>query len=246
MAKDKEVVPAASTAVATWEQELQSMAVATAAVEKPQGNWVSFKGGQMTINGMQMKDNKAKIVVLNSVFENQLYEGPYNPNNQQPPICYAFSEHDDDLKPHPDSAKPQNVDCETCPMNEWGSDPGGGKGKACKNVRRLAMISADDLDKVEKAEVALAKLPVTSVKNWSTFASQVANVLKVPPLAVIVEMSEVLDAKTQFQIHFDLIDKITDGGVIQKLLNRRRDIHPLIFAPYDKPTEKPEGAAKKY
>lgn len=238
-------VEAPGTAVASWQEELNQMAVATAAVEKPQGNWVSFKGGQLVIGGSPMKDNKVPVVVIHSVFENQLYANKYNPNDQQPPICYAFGEDDTDLKPHPESAKPQAESCAVCPNNEWGSDPGGGKGKACKNVRRLAMISADDLalDKVDKAEVAIAKLPVTSVKNWSTFASQVANVLKLPPIAVIVEMSVVPDAKTQFQVHFDLLNKVTDGAVIQKLLNRRRDTNAMVYAPYDKPVERVEGAA---
>lgn len=245
-APNTEVAPAASTAVVSWQDELNQMAVATAAVEKPSGNWVSFKGGQMTIGGLPIKDNKVPIVVLHSVFENQLYADRYDPNNQQPPICYAFGETDDDLKPHPESAKPQHTDCATCPNNQWGSDPGGGKGKACKNVRRLAMIASTDLDKVEKAEIAIAKLPVTSVKNWSTFASQVSNVLKLPPLAVIVEMSVVPDPKTQFQVNFDLIDRITDGEVIQQLLAKRRATTAMVYAPYDKPTEKEPAQPRKF
>jgi hypothetical protein len=246
MADKKEVAAAPGTAIASWQEELNQMAVATATVEKPQGNWVSFKGGQLTIGGMRMKDDKAQIVVIHSVFENQLYANKYNPNDQQPPICYAFGESDEDLKPHKESAKPQAESCAVCPNNEWGSDPGGGRGKACKNVRRLAMISRDDatLEKVDKAEVVLAKLPVTSVKNWSTFASQVANVLKVPPIAVIAEMSVTPDAKTQFQVNFDLIDQIKDGALIQKLLTRRRDTNAMVYVPYDKPVERPEQPAQ--
>jgi hypothetical protein len=186
--------------------------------------------------------------VLQSIFENQLYEDRYDPNNPQPPICYALSETDDDLKPHPDCAKPQADTCEVCPNNVWGSDPGGGKGKACKNVRRLAIIAASDLevDRLPNAEVALAKLPVTSVKNWSTYASQIANVLKLPPMAVITNMSVEPDAKTQFQVNFQLVDKILDGAIIQGLLNKRKDTTPLIFSPYDKPTPKAEQPQRKF
>jgi len=246
------VVPAVApnNAVANWQEELAKMAVQTAEAEKPSGNWVSFKGGQLTIGGNSMPKNRVNCVIIHSIFENQLYEDRYDPNNPQPPICYAMSETDDDLKPHPDSAKPQAETCEVCPNNVWGSDPGGGKGKACKNVRRLAIVSADDLDasKLPGAEVALAKLPVTSVKNWSTYASQIANVLKLPPLAVITEMSVEPDPKTQFQVNFQLMDKIADGAIIQALLNKRRESTPLIFSPYDKPQPKPEGqaVARKY
>lgn len=248
MAEDKKQVPkdqpAAGTAVIDYKAELARLTIATQEAEKPSGNWISFKNGIMQYGGNPIKGNKLNVVIIHSIFENQLYASKYDPNNQQPPICYAFGETDKDLKPHPDSAKPQAESCETCPNNQWGSDPGGGKGKACKNVRRLAMIAASDLEDVDKAEVAIAKMPVTSVKNWSTFASQVSNVLKLPPIAVIAEMSVEPDAKTQFQVNFELVDKIEDMGVIQRLLNRRRDTTPLVYAPYDKPVDKVEQPRK--
>lgn len=31
-------------------------------------------------------------------------------------------------------------DCATCPFNQWGSDPKGGKGKACKDMRNLFIL----------------------------------------------------------------------------------------------------------
>jgi len=245
---EKKAPEVAGTAVIDWQAELAKMAVKTAEAEKPSGNWVSFRGGQLTIGGNPMPKNQVDCVVIQSIFENQLYEDRFDPNNPQPPICYALSETDDDLKPHPESAKPQAATCAECPNNAWGSDPGGGKGKACKNVRRLAIVAASDLDvaKLPTAEVALAKLPVTSVKNWSTYASQIANVLKLPPLAVISSMSVEPDPKTQFQVNFALVDKITDGAVIQALLDKRRDSTPLVFSAYDKPQPKVEGAARKY
>lgn len=235
-----------STAVVDYMKELNALAVSTAEAEKPSGNWISFKSGILSINGIAMKGNKAPVVVIHSIFENQLYADKYDPNNLQPPVCFAFAEKDEDLKPHPDAAQPQAASCAECPKNAWGSDPGGGKGKACKNVRRLAMISANDLDEISKAEVALAKLPVTSVKNWSSYANQIANVLKIPPLAVITEISTEPDAKTQFQVNFQLMDKIEDGEKIKALLGKRRDTTPLIFAPYDKPSQAAEATPKKF
>lgn len=228
-------------------QQLRDMAIQTQEAEKPSSNWVSFKGGQLTINEMRMKDDKAPVVIVHSLFENQLYKNRYDPNNPESPICYAFGETDEDLRPHADSAEPQAESCSVCPKNEWKSDPGGGKGKACKNVRRLAFMSAADLDKVGKAEIVLAKLPVTSVKNWSTYANQIANVLKIPPIAVVTEISVVPDAKTQFQVNFELLDKITDNETIGALLQRRRDTTSLIYQPYDKPVAAPaDQAPRKY
>jgi hypothetical protein len=227
-----------STAVANWQAEVTALAVATVEAEKPTGNWVSFKGGVLSIGGNQMKGNKVEAVIIHSVFENQWYKERYDPNNPTPPHCYALAETDDDLKPHPDAAEPQAPSCAECSKNAWGSDPNGGKGKACKNVRRLAMIAATDLPNVAKAEVAIAKLPVTSVKNWATYASQIANVLKLPPLGVKTEMSVEPDAKTQFQVNFSLVDKVPEEYV-PALLSKRKDTTPLIFSAYEKPVDAP-------
>lgn len=241
---------APKTEIVDWQKQLAAMAIATAEAEKPSGNWVSFKSGVLSVGGNPIKGNKMAVVVIHSAFENQIYRDKYNANNPgQTPYCYAIAELDEDLKPHPDAADPQAATCAECPNNVWGSDPEGGRGKACKNVRRIAMISVADMEDIPKAPVALAKLPVTSVKNWSTYANQIANVLKIPPLAVITELSVEPDAKTQFQVNFSLVDKITDGAQIQALLNKRKDTTPLIFAGYEKPAETKQAtpaAATKY
>jgi len=239
-AKKQEVAAPKQTGVVSWQDELTALTVATAEAEKPSGNWVSFKGGVLTIGGNPMKGNRVEAIIIHSVFENQWYKEKYDANNPTSPHCYAIGETDDDLKPHPDSLTPQAATCAGCPKNEWKSDPNGGKGKACKNVRRLAMIAAPDAgtpENVQKAEVAVAKLPVTSVKNWSTYASQIASVLKLPPLAVRTEMILEPDAKTQYQVNFQLVDKIEDGAIIQALLNKRRDTTDMIMTGYEKPTE---------
>jgi hypothetical protein len=232
--------------VMDYKAELNKLTTQVQETEKPSGMWVSFKGGQLVIGGNPQPKNKAEVVIVHSVFENQLYKDRYDPNNPQSPMCYAIAENDEELVPHPDAAVRVSPEgCKVCPNNEWKSDPNGGKGKACKNVRRLALISASDLETIDKAEVAIAKLPVTSVKNWSTYASQIANVLKLPPLAVITEISVEPDAKTQFQVNFQLVDKIEDGAVIQALLNKRRDITPLMFSAYDPVLPQAEPQAQR-
>jgi hypothetical protein len=242
MSKSTEVAVKKEGGVAVWQDRLAAMAVATAEQEKPKGDWVSFRGGIFAINGQALPGNKAEVVVIASIHENQFYKDRFDPNNPQPPVCYAFSEGAADLAPHPESPEPQAENCASCPKNAWGSDPAGGKGKACKNVRRLALIAADDLDKVDSAPVYLAKIPITSVKNWATYASEVSNVLKRPPLGVKTIMAVVPNAKTQFQVEFSFNGKVEDDGTIQSLLNRNEAVKPLLFSPYDKPVNPPAAA----
>ena len=51
------------------------------------------------------------------------------------------------------------ISCESCPLNQYGSDPKGGEGKACKNMRRVyLMISGDP-------NCYLLTVPPTSIKD---------------------------------------------------------------------------------
>jgi hypothetical protein len=119
----------------------------------------------------------------------------------------------------------QHDTCEGCPKNEWGSATNGGKGKACRETRRLLVIPADSIGSVEAvkaAEVAALRPPVTSLKNYSTYVQTVATTLKRPPLAVISEIAVVPDAKTQFKVTFSLIKAIEDSAVISALMERAK------------------------
>ena len=55
-----------------------------------------------------------------------------------PPDCYSM----DGIKPDPFSEKMQDPSCHACAMNKFGSD---GRGKACKNMKRLHMMIAGDM-----------------------------------------------------------------------------------------------------
>lgn len=237
----KEVAKPASTAVVSWEQQLTALTVATQEAEKPSGNWISFKGGVVSVNGEAAKNNKLHAVIVHNLFENQLYRNKFNPSKPESPMCFAFAEREEELKPHPDSEEPQAESCASCPKNQWGSNPEGGKGKACQNVRRLAMIPSDDLDKIDKANVYLAKIPVMSKENWSVYASQLSNVFKMPPLAFITEVSARPDTRSMFQVEFAMIDKIKEPEKLQALLAKREAATPLIFSPY--PKNQPTTAA---
>ena len=94
-----------TTALASWDAELAKFAEEAAAVEQvPSGNFISFKGGVLTVAGSPIRGNETDILVLDSVYENKMYEGKYDPENPQPPVCYAFSRTEEGLKPH-DSVK---------------------------------------------------------------------------------------------------------------------------------------------
>jgi len=59
--------------------------------------------------------------------------------------------------------------CAACPYNQWGSDPKGGPGKACKELRQLFMLRPED------RLPALLTLPPTSLKPWRQYKWQLTN-----------------------------------------------------------------------
>jgi hypothetical protein len=56
--------------------------------------------------------------------------------------------------------------CKACPLNKWGSDTEGGKGKACKNIRRVYMLQEG------KIFPLLLRIPPTSLQNFSDYISK--------------------------------------------------------------------------
>jgi hypothetical protein len=77
----------------------------------------------------------------------------------QMPDCYSR----DLVKPDPEAGDQQNADCASCPHNAFGSDPKGGRGKACKEVRRVFFLPEGKLDQ------HVMNVPPTSLKSLKTY-----------------------------------------------------------------------------
>lgn len=189
--------------VANYDEMLAKMATAAKAVEKPQTSNIGCRAGILTYNGDPVPDNKLECIVLASTHANLYYTEKFDPADPKNPVCFAYSEDGENMVPHPKSQYPQAKSCNECPWNKWNSDPEGGKGKACKNGRRLALIPAGTtLEDLPTAEIATFNIPVTSVKNWGQYVNKLATLFNRPPMAMITEISAKPDLKTQFKIFF--------------------------------------------
>lgn len=252
-------------AVVDWEKQMKAAAqmYKSAEANTGGGKWISFKGGVMSFDSAAIKDNKIDVVVLESMHENALYEGAYDPNSPSAPICFAFSDSMDSLKPgedaselelrmkpHKDSAKPQSPTCHGCKWNEFGTADTG-RGKACKNLRRLALLHVDYLKKpeaIKSAPIAFAKIPPTSCGGWAGHVKKIANVLEKPPYAIITTMSCRPDTKTQVKVEFEVTGEIKDRAIGSAVFLRHKEAYGLLDQPYTADTGKavkPAKAAKK-
>lgn len=233
----------------TWQERLAGLAQDAVKTEESvsAGNFLSFKSGQLSYQGNAVQGNALDVIVLDHILENCFYGRRYDPDNPTPPVCYAFGTTEDDLAPHEKSAEPQHETCSGCPMNEF-ETADQGKGKACKNTRRLGLIPADNLDPeaLESVEVAFAKLPVTSVKGWASYVRTLATLEKKPPLGFVTRLSVVPDAKSQFKVMFNKVEAL-DEDVLGVVLQRHDEVHDNIAFPYPEASEEapPAKAAKK-
>lgn len=220
------------TALANWDEELAKHATAASEKEVIGGKQLSARAGILNIAGEPVAGNKLRVIVLASVFQNTFYEGKFDPDNVQSPSCAAVAEEEEQLAPTEVVEFKQHDTCIGCPQNVWGTADTG-RGKACKNGRRLALLSGDDTSasSLRDGEVLTFGLPVTSVKGWALYVKGLASNFKRPPFAVITEIGAVPDPKTQFRITFKVLDQIPGsvGGLIMK--RREEALKDLLRQP---------------
>lgn len=250
-----------STAVAKWDEELARQAQAAAAVEESTatGQFFSLKGGLLSFNDNPLPNNEMAVVILDGILENVFYEGKYDPDNIQGPTCFAFGREEKSMEPHKiviesgNSQAGASGQCAGCEMNEWGSADTG-RGKACRNTRRLAMVSAGTFENgkfkpfteeehFESAAIAFMKLPVTSVKGYAAFVKQIAGALKRPPHAIFTKVSVRPDPSSQFKVVFEPLSQVPDE-LLGVIMTRHEEAVASIDFPYS-PFEEQERPAPK-
>jgi len=254
--------PKSANALVPWEEQLARDAeiAATAEANAGGGQFFSFKAGQLSFNGTPVPNNQMAVVIVDTVFENVFYEGEYNPAVIMPPTCFAFGREELTLAPHEtvvERKQDQHNNCQGCPMNGWGTADKG-RGKACRNTRRLGVIPAgdfsgahgkfvafDDEEQFAKAPVGFMKLPVTSVKGYANFVKQVAVTLKRPPHGIFARVSVTPDAQTQFKVVFEPLG-LVPNHLMQTVMNRRQETMAIIAQPYnlDVEAEAPASAGR--
>lgn len=233
----------------SWEDTMARAAeeVATAEAKVGASRWFSIRGGILSLGGNPLPDKQMDVVVLDSVFERAYYPDGFDPDEPRPPVCFAFSRSGDDMAPHEESIDKQHDTCKGCPRDGWGtavrSDGKRSKGKACKEIRRLAtipMTALEDPKYVAQAEWAGLKVPVTSVAAWANYAKSVAASFKRPPFGVVTRIGVQPDPKVQVRVTFQAIQSIKSPVVGQAVLAKRESILEDMTAPYQAREEEPE------
>lgn len=232
----------------SWKEKLAIMAKDQAAKERPSVSKISLRAGQLKYGDQPVKGNVLPCIVLLAAHRNTYYTTAFDPNNLANPACFSVSVEGENMVAHEnvpdenippdDPKKPRTAPrtCEGCAFNAWESDPKGGRGKACKEGRRLIILPADAAESAEAAkaaEMAIIDIPVTSGKNYSNFVNGLAAAAGVPPWAALTNVSTQPDAKTQFKVTFTPTSVIEDEAVLEALHARMAEAERIALQPYD-------------
>lgn len=231
------------------------------AAEEPvkSGSTLTTRGGILAQGGNVIPGNQVCAVIVDAVRENTYYDEDFDEDGVVSPTCYAYGRTDQDMAPHssmqadPSHFVPQSASCVGCPKAEWGSARRG-KGKACKNRRRLALLPAgafvpvpgsrdfdvevyEDPKHYATASMVFLKLPVMSVRNWSDYVHQVAQEYKRPPFGVWTRIYIEPDPKSQFRVCFEALETLPDE-LAPHILRRHEEAKGVIAQPYSAPRDR--------
>lgn len=252
MSNKTQVTATAQSAVALSDEMLAQLAAdakASAALERPSVGGISFRAGVLSYQGEQVKGNKLSVVVLFASHLNTLYLNKWDPDNVVNPDCFALSEDGANMAPHANVQTPACSTCAHCPNNQWGSDIRDGKpakGKRCKETRRLVVLPASALDSpddIQAAELAMMRLPVTSVKAWGSFINTLEATVQRPYYAVVTEITTQPDIKTQFKVVLTPTSLIQDDNILRAIMSKRTEAQRIAMLPYETSEESEEAPA---
>ena len=150
--------------------------------EVGEGRSISTRGKVFTLPDGQVIQPPMDVVIVDFVSRNLYYDTKYDPDNPQPPACMAVGDSPKGLIPVKDAPDVQHSDCDTCPLNQFGSD---GDGKACKNTRYLAVVMPDDVE----GNLMTLSVPPTGTRPFDAYVNSVAKLYSLPPVGVVTQVS---------------------------------------------------------
>ncbi len=251
------------TAIEKYREKLAAKAQETVREERVGGSFLSTAGGILKEGENEFPGNQCLVVIAAHVREHTYYDTAYAPDSNLPPRCFALGTSAADMEAHeniPEDDEDSYFEmqsetglCKDCDMFKWGSSPRG-KGKACAERRRLALIPAgqftwnkkerdydievfDEPEHYSEADAVFLKVPPTSLRNWSKYVNMLQREHQMPPFGVLTRIYIEPDPKTQFQVCFELLEVIEDDDILGTLFDRNEEAEQSLMEPYDEPSE---------
>lgn len=221
---------------ANWKDQLKQDAQEEAEnTPAGSGNRISLKrSGQFSFQGADIGDS-IDVIIVDHVVMKTYYDEDYDEDNPVPPACFALKRNAKNIAPHKESADVQAETCEDCWANEWTS--GRGRGKACADKNRLAVLHVDALD-----DLVMLEVPVTSGAAFNKYIGGVTKAAGVPSYAVVTRIT--MDDHADYQkLIFELIDQ-ADEEQLASSMHQRKVAKDMCMEPFDS-TGREEAKGRK-
>lgn len=227
----------------SWQEDLKAHAKNIAHNEGNDSSAITISHGTMMYHDQPIPNNELDVIILASATEHCYYGSAYDPDKISSPDCFSQGLEPTGLVPHANVPEPIAATCDTCPYNEFGSADVG-KGKKCKEYRKLIMIPANTApEDVGRAEMAYMKVSPTSIKNWKKYVQQLVGSAGIPPWASVTKVKVVPDKKTIHQINFTGVQPLEDESLLAAIHARIGEAEQKLLTPY---TYEEEEADSKY
>jgi hypothetical protein len=210
-------------------------------------NWIGLKNSEFSFQGETT--DVLNVIILADVYEHAFYDSPWNPDDPMPPACFSLAEEEENLEPNGDGPDIQHEGlCSDCWANEWGSSDNG-RGKQCKNSRRIAVLGVltdDDgnIESIATDEVAFIRVAPTSLKNYSGYIKRSNKVTRRPSYAYVTELSFDLDAEYETLV-FNLVGKVNDPQQLAEIEELIEGATEQLLEPFDVSKYKTPEEVKK-
>jgi hypothetical protein len=176
------------TNIISIRDQLKAQVAAPAGKTEGGAKKVKMDRTTFTLPNGSMFQAPMRAVVLDFNTQHSLYEKDFVKGQISPVICAALGDNPKAMVPYGSIAEPQCGDCSGCWANEFKSAKNG-TGKACKQVRTLAIMVEDASGVIDpKGPIFLMQTNVTANKVFDAFVKSVSSVFQLPPVGVVVSM----------------------------------------------------------
>lgn len=172
-----------SGAISIKETMAAELAALAGRTGNPGGDKITLKNDKTFNLPDGSKVDTLEVVIVDFIGVNNYYEGAYDKDNISPPACFAIGQVIADMVPSDNAPVKQSDACASCPMNAFGSS---GTGKACKNMRRLAVLPPDaDADD----PLWIIDVSPTGLKSFDGYVRSVASKFGMIPVGVVTTIT---------------------------------------------------------
>lgn len=192
---------------------------------------ISLKNKRFTIGDTRL-GTSLDVIILADAYDHAYYDKPYNPDVISPPACFALNTIHANLAPEPGRwyvPLPQSEKCQGCPQNEF-ETARQGKGKACRNGRRLLVAAVTD-GKANLKDLAIINIPPTSLKSFSRYVKQIATGRKLPLWAVVTNFE--FDDEQSYPYLVPSFTGHIASEDMHEIVKSLPDYEKTIMTPYD-------------